>query len=215
VSYVLVINTISLTPDAKDRSNPWVGGATYSERAWTMCNLVLPWYHAFNLFDDIVVTGVYVPGPGYRYIHVPEVYGNVNDILIQRQAGFDATMGDANDWVVYLNDDTMWDMTNPVPLRDDPNGVLSPSRWTRGRTTQGEALNDGSEGGYVQLHGTMMKRWATKRVPWTSLPPREPGREAPGLDITLTEALGKAGVPGRYAPEYKVWDIERWAQPWR
>jgi hypothetical protein len=174
---------------------------------------MLPWLSQMG-FDQLLVTGVWEPGPGYGYVQVPEYYKGIGDLLFQRQAGFDFTTGAPEDWVLYLNDDTLWSPDNPALPTDGPD-VLSPSRWTRARVGAGERLNDGSQASstwnetdYVQFHGTLVRRRVTERVPWVSLPP------VPGLDMAFTERLRDLAIPWRAAPEYKVWDVELGANLW-
>ena len=199
-----VVCTIAGAPDAGERGNIYSVGLPYAARGWALRNLTLPWLSRMG-FKELIVTGQWEQGPGYHYIKVPEVYRNIGDLLLQRQAGYDLSTGD---WVLYLNDDTIWDPSNPLPA-DLECQVLSPSRWSRAATPYGSPLNDGSmasspynEEDYVHFHATLVRREVTQRIPWVTLPPE------PGVDVLFSMRLNYEGIPWRHAPEYKVWDIE-------
>jgi len=214
VSISCVLTTIAGADDADSRGNLFTCGGSYAQRGWVLRNVLLPWLHSMDLFNQIVVAGEWETGPGFIYAPRCQVYHGVADILLQRQTGFEATEGEANDWVLYLNDDTIWEPRNPVPQPAEPCSVLSPSRWTRARTSHAEPLPDGG-GKYVQWHATLVKRKVTAQVPWTSLS-LEPGPDGMcHFDLTFTETLEAAGIPWRYAPECKVWDLEMGGAPWR
>jgi len=221
MSFNCVLCTIALGADGREVKKSFQGlpivGAPYGMRGWVLRTLILPWLGSMGVFEQIVVSGEWEDGPHYKYVPVPPVYHNIGDLFIQRQAAFDALAGtDPNDWVLYLNDDTIWDAANRVPSPLESAGVLSPSRWTRGRYPRGERLNDGSrarspwnDDDYVNLHGVLVKRGVTKRLPWTTLPP------VPQMDVALTTALRDADIPWRYAPDLRVWDVEIFGEPWK
>jgi hypothetical protein len=208
-----IVSTIAGAPDAAGRKNEYTVDFTYASRAWILRNLTLPWLSQMG-FDQLLVTGIWEPGPGYGYVQVPEFYRGIGDLLLQRQAGYEMSQGDPEDWVLYLNDDTLWSPDNPSLPNDGPD-VLSPSRWTRVRKSSGERLNDGSRESseanatdYVQFHATLVRRRLTQRLPWVGIVP------GPGLDVAFTAQLGEASLPWRPAPEYKVWDVELGANLW-
>jgi hypothetical protein len=204
--FTCVINTIALAKDADRISS---GGRPYSERAWLLRNVILPWYHDLGIFDEIVVVGEYEKGPYHRYVPCAPVYHTVADALIQRDMGFAAGKRDPNDWVLFQHDDHMFDGDNPLlGLLDPVYGVLAPSRWTRQRTPEGEPINDGSQDGYIMGHAVLMRNRVAERVPWTKAAP------VFTWDMEYTKALCTEGIAWRYAPEYKVWDMEQGANLW-
>lgn len=213
MSFYCIVNTIA---GSEVERLTWEDGPAYPSRAFILRNLLLPWLSAMQRFDRIVVVGEWEIGPGYDYVYVAPVYHDVSDLFVQRQAGFDHLPGtNPNDWFLYLNDDTLWDPANPVPALLEQTAVLSPSRWTRSRYPQGERINDGSKASshwndedYVCFHGTLVKRWVTERIPWKQLP------GGPGSDVLFTRMLAEHGVKWRYAPEYRIWDIEAGVKRW-
>ena len=214
MSISCVVTTIAGADDADTRGNLYTCGGSYAQRGWVLRNVMLPWLHSMDVFDRLVVAGEWETGPEFVYAPRCQVYHDIKDILLQRQAGFEATTGEANDWVLYLNDDTIWCPENPVPQPGEPHGVLSPSRWTRARTSHAEPLPDG-EGKFVQWHATLVKRKVTVRVPWSAFPDVLGPDGMHHFDLQFTDILEQAQIPWRYAPEYKVWDLEMGGSPWR
>jgi len=205
MGFIAVINTIAL---ARDAHRPSSGHRPYHERAWLLRNVLLPWYQTLGLFDEIIVVGAFETGDGYTYVPCEAVHHSVADALIQRQRGLEASRGSADDWLLFQHDDHLWDPKNAVPSVDSCP-VLSPSRWTRARQGGiGEPLNDGHSDGYVNGHACLMRRWAATKLQWATVAP------VFTWDIEMTRRCGESGIRWRYAPEYKVYDVERGSTPW-
>ena len=81
-------------------------------------------------FHEVVVIGLYKDGPGYRYLHFPEITGTTVDALMKRDTAAVATESDI---LVYLCDDhrlspAFWsDLETYLP---EPWDLLAPSRYT-------------------------------------------------------------------------------------
>jgi predicted O-methyltransferase YrrM len=204
--FTCVINTIALAKDADRISS---GGRPYSERAWLLRNVILPWYHSLKVFDEIVVVGEFEEGPFHTYVPCPQANHTESDPLLMRDRGYAATSGDPNDWVLFQHDDHLWDPRNfpPGESRAARDYVLSPARRSRGRQALGEPLNDGN-GEYINGHALLMRRMVAELCPWSEAPPVH------AWDKGYTQVLTNHGVPWRYAPEYVVLDIEPFAESW-
>ena len=184
------------------------GGVAHGHRAWLLRNLILPTYRWAGLFSELIVVGEWEPGPGYTYLPFASVYRNCADALLKRQAGYDALKSKDADWVLFQHDDHLYDPTNDFPVLDAH--VLAPSRWTHGRSSVGEPLNDGSAYGYVNGHACLMRpeafdlgfRWDTIAPVFT-------------WDIEMTKRLADLQLDWQYTPHLRVWDVEEGASPWR
>lgn len=211
VSIGIVINTCCLEPGAGERLSS--GRRPYAERAWLLRNVILPYYT--DIEDvQVVVSGSFESGEGYRYVKWPSVYRNCVDALTQRQLGLDALSDDV-DWVVFQHDDHLLERRALLALPSAPSvydaDVLCPSRWTRARG-QVEQLNDGrpyAPDGHINGHCVAMRPWVARRVPWVSVPP------VFTWDIEYTKLLRAGGVAIQYAPELRCFDMEMGAEPWR
>ena len=201
-----IVATSALAPHAGTTMSS--GGVPHGHRAWLLRNLILPTYRWAGLFSEIIVVGEWEPGPGYTYLPFASVYRNCADALLKRQAGYDALKGKDVDWVLFQHDDHLYDPTNDFPVIDAH--VLAPSRWTHGRSSVGEQLNDGSAYGYVNGHACLMRpeafdlgfRWDTIAPVFT-------------WDIEMTKRLADLQLDWQYAPHLRVWDVEEGASPWR
>ena len=212
MSIACVIGTAALAEHASRTLSS--GGQPYSNRAWLLRNVILPWYVSAGTFSEIVVVGEFEPGPGYTHIPFNSVYKNCADALVKRQAGWDALKHKNVEWILFQHDDHLYDPSNPYPAHDAA-GVLSPSRFTRARCTQGEALNDGSGVGpnalvHVNGHVCLMRHSVLENgFAWTQSPPLFT------WDVEVTHLLRQRNVPIRYAPELVTWDMEAGAEPWK
>lgn len=208
MGFAVVINTNCLGADATKASGASSRNPTYANRAWMLRQVILPWYHALGCFEHIIVAGEFEPGPYHTYVPVTPQTHDVFDMLAQRQAGVEATMGRSHDWVLFQSDDHLWASENLRPVSEVvPFPVLAPSRWTRARNGFGESVNDGG-GIYLTGHGLLMQRWVTALCPWTTVPHEWP------LDHAFTRHLESKGVLWHYAPQYRIYDVEVGATPW-
>lgn len=217
-SLTVVVNTCCRGPAGRLYSS---GKQPYMERLWLLRNVTIPLYTKWmpELFRQVIVVGEFEEGEGYTYVHCPSTYKSCVDALAQRDAGFDAVENTAVQWILFHHDDHVWDPTNQLLLPETAD-VLSPSRWTHGRSLEKERLNDGTYHagrtsqdvlglGYLNGHACLMRphvfrhgfRWskAEKIFQW---------------DTSVTQVLQRQETRIRYAPELKVWDMERNACPW-
>ena len=218
-SLSVVINTCAISHQELPLSS---GRQAYSDRAWLLANVILPVYTRWlgRLFVEVVVVGEYVPAPDITYVPCPSVHKSCVDALAQRQAGYEALKNHAVEWILFQHDDHLFDPNNEL-LGKQAADVLSPSRWTHGRTTiKPERLNDGSfpwnrprgkpyELGYVNGHGCLMRPSVLRNgFRWTDVAPVHT------WDVEATKLLERLGVKVSYIPELKLWDMERGATPW-
>ena len=190
-----VINTIALARDADRISS---GGRPYSERAWLLKNVILPWYHSLRVFDEIIVVGEYEEGPYHRYVPCPQTRHNETDPLVMRDAGFRATSGEKDDWILFQHDDHLWSPDNRGYTGEDVP-VCSPSR----RDADGPLADGGQE--YVNGHVLVMRRWVAEQVPWVS------AGFVHAWDVGYTKRLAEQGIPWKYIPELVALDVEPFA----
>jgi len=201
----VVINTSALAPDAATHLSS--GKVPHAQRAWLLRAVILPRYIESGVFSEIVVVGEFEPGLGYTYLEFPSVYHNCADALLKRQAGYEALKQRSVGWVLFQHDDHMWDFANGYPAKEAAD-VLSLSRWTRARVGFGEQLNDGGLR-HINGHACLFRFGVAARVPWTKAPP------VFTWDMEMTKLLREANVAIRYAPEFKVYDMEFGAEPWK
>ena len=205
MSLSVIINTIALADDANRISS---GGRPYSDRAWLLRNVILPWYDSMGIFDQVIVVGEFEDGPFHDYVPFPQQSHTVADALLMRDAGTKALRCNDRGWVLYQHDDHLWDPRNQDEIFLPSADVLAPARRTRARGGQyAEEINDGHEDGYINGHGLLMRRCVAERVPWASVEPVHT------WDIEYTKALKDAGIEWCYAPEYAMLDIEPFADP--
>ena len=211
----VVLTTSALAPGADQLISSGGKGRPYSERAWLLRSVLLPAYTKWfpERFREVIVVGEWEEGEGYTYVPFKSVYKNCADALIKRQAGFEALEHTSVPWVLFQHDDHLWDPTNLIDPRESAY-VLSPSRWTRARNPEGERLADGayprSTMQYVNGHACLMKPHVFREgFSWATVPP------VFTWDIAMSSDLERRGVPMRYAPELKVWDVEVGAEPWK
>lgn len=221
-SVSVVINSCALGLVAGRRRSS--GSQPYYERLWLLRNVILPLYTQWrkDVFSEVIVVGEFEEGEGYTYVPCPSVHHSCVDALAQRQAGFEALKHPSIPWVLFQHDDHLFDPDNQIgnPERFD---VLSPSRWTRGRSKDWERLSDGTfhsgRGmpqridwtplGYLNGHACLMRPGVFRRgFNWTD------AEKVFTWDTSVTECLRKIETPMRYAPEIKVYDLERNARPW-
>lgn len=206
-----VINSIALAEDAHRLSGSGRSrnAQPYGNRTWLLRNVILPWYAEMGEFKRIVVVGEFEEGPFHRYVPCPQVYHNVGDALLQRQTGIDACGAYPDDWILVQHDDHLcrgWGRLLAEPFEAN---LISPSRWTRGRSCGREQLNDGSKVGYVNGHACWMRKRVADAVPWTTAAP------VFTWDLEYTKALALAGIGWRYDPNYTCYDMEAGATPWQ
>jgi hypothetical protein len=206
MSIACVINTSCLAKGADTLLSS--GRVPYGRRAWLMRNVILPTYRWSGIFSEIVVVGEFEPGDGYTYIPAESIYRNCADALWKRQVGFDKIQNKVQ-WVLFQHDDHLYDPLNVYPNTRTTASVLSPSRWTRARSADGEPLNDGHAMGHINGHACLMRSSIFPLFNWAKIPP------VFTWDIETTAVLDDLAIPMAYAPELKVWDLEEGATPWR
>lgn len=211
----LVINTCALQNTMYNISS---GGVPYNNRAFALRNFILPQYLADPCLDEVIVVGSWEEGEGYKYVHCPSTYYSCVDALEQRQKGFEASSGDV---VIFQHDDhvlqrNVW-MEDLIGPFDDQADVLSPSRYTRLRHSNGERLNAGEPGynefvppgGHLNGHCSIFRREVIQECPWTDC------QKVFTWDVSMTQNVVMKGFKIVWTDAIRCWDVELGSEPWK
>lgn len=160
-------------------------------------------------FDEVLVVGMHHDGPGYRYLHIPDLTKSTTDALIKRDAG---TLASSASLLLYLCDDhavvngveearamatgpLIWDVMVPQRIAEHPEKGLI-------------RINNGETGGYCGGHGGLYRRRVVQNRPWSAQPHH---RE---WDLLASQNHQKAGFIYITNGPLVIRDMETEAQPW-
>jgi hypothetical protein len=215
----LCVNTCCLERPAKPPLSS--GQVTYDLRRYALMNWILPQYIADPYIDEVIVTGAFMPGEDYTYIESPSEFFSWRDCIQQRQLGFEASKGDVlifqhDDHVLEPTSDTAALWIDELACKHDGYAnteahtadVLSPARYTRLRSVNGERLNNGEKDDYISGHCAIYRREVIETCQWKDVPP---SRE---MDIEHTKQMRAAGFKLVHTDAIKIWDVEAGAKPW-
>lgn len=223
MSISLIINTAAAAPHAKHVLSS--GKVPYSWRAYALKNFILPRYCSDPYIDEVIVSGIWEEGEGYKYVRVPPIHFNWADCIAQRQAGFEAASGDV---LIFQHDDHVLERAcilidprdqttvylshymSPEGTADNKQyDVLSPARYTRARVFAGERLNAGEAEKYIDGHLAIYRREVIGRCPWKEVPAQFT------MDVAHTKQIRAAGFNIVHTDAVRCWDVERGSEPWK
>ena len=198
----LIVNTCCLGPRAHEITGSR-SPTPHAFRAFMLGNAMLPFYRADVSFDEIIVVGEFVEGPGYKYVHSPSTHFSCIDALEQRQRGFEASTGDI---LIFTHDDHFLDYTFGARLKamlPFPEGVEIVLPQRRRRTFEDyQILNNGRDNGYLGGHVVLGTRRAFEIVPWGDV------EKVHEWDRAMTHLVATRGVEARWTEDLWAWDVE-------
>lgn len=196
VNLSVVVNTCSLGP----RSGDVTGSHTntpHAVRAYALRHFILP--HYVRYADEVIVAGEYAEVDEYRYVHCPSEHFSAVDALAQRHEGFLAAK---NDWIAFVHDDHMLDLTDADHLYWRSADIWVPTRWKRGENgqIQPEINGMGENPPYIGGHCAIYSRKTLESAPWGDVP------KVWTWDVEHTAQLADFTV--KETDVVRVWDVE-------
>jgi hypothetical protein len=161
-------------------------------------------------FDELVVTGDYELGHGYRYLAIPDVTKTTLDALLKRDAG---TLATVSDYVLFLSDDhaiASWNFVQCVRSLANVShfDVCVPIRLVEHPEKGLIRIPNGEEGCYCAGHAGIFRRSVMQHTPWIAQP------HHPNWDLLASRNQQAAGFKFVEGNGIAVVDLTPETAPW-